>query len=467
MGAGGQNKIIVLEADRIRRDTLKSLLAEGGHLTYSFDDEKNCLDNLLAISPDLVVARSFSNQEGDRFVNSLKWMNADLPLLLISDDLSLNEFVEAAGFTKIGILKENFDTFEFRQEISRLLNDENLIDPPNGFKSPLIVGKSPAMVKIRQMIPALGQFQDPVYIQGEPGCGKELVATAIHSLSKNGDCPFVRVSGETISCERAPGGFEDPASPWVFTGAGQNGIFGTHGGGTLFIDEVGSLPPAFQSWLLLMLDGLERNGFPESGPLPNTRVIASSSIELADVMGRGEFRQDLYHRLSVFKIEIPPLRKRPGDIQPLVDFFVDKFCLSLGRSPFDLAGSTKAVLQNYGWPGNVRELERMVKRVVILGADDAVIEKLCLTSDGSDDCPLVGFGEDFFIPADIDFTDNAAGEFKYFSLKRIARQYTRQIERRAIQKAITTARGNRKKAARLLQISYKSLLNKIKAYDLS
>jgi two-component system response regulator AtoC len=466
MGFGGKNKIIVLEVDRVRRDTLRSFLAEDGHLTFSFQDEKNCLDNLLAINPDLVVTRSFPNQEADRFVNSVKWMRADLPLLVISDDFALQEFVETVGFNKIGFLRENFDHSEFQQEISRLLNDDASNYASNGCPSPLIVGKSPAMVKIRKMIRALGQLPDPVLIQGEPGCGKELVATAIHSHGVHDGSPFVRVSGEAFFGENPPEGFGNPENPWAWGGAGQDGPFGAQGEGTFFIDEVGCLPRVFQSWLLL-LDGAGVKDSSDDRPFPGMRVIVSSSIDLAEAMGRGEFRQDLYHRLSVFKIEIPPLRKRPDDIQPLVDFFSDKYCLSLGKSRFDLPAATQAALRNYSWPGNVRELERMVKRVVILGPADAAIERLCLNSELKDPCPLVGLDEDFFVPADIDYTGDGVGRFQNFSLKRIVRQYIRHTEKRAISEALDATGGNRKKAARQLEISYKSLLNKIKAYNLS
>jgi DNA-binding NtrC family response regulator len=465
MAAGGGKKIIVLDADRVRRDTLRSLLVEGGHLTFIFEDEKKCLDNFLDISPDLVVACSVSNQGVNRFVSYLKWMKAGIPILIISDDLSLNEFVEAVGFSKIGILRENFDIFDVRQEISRLLNDGTSIFPLNGSELPLIVGKSPVMVRIRRMIRALGQLQDPVFIQGEPGCGKELVANAIHFQSTKGRSPFVRVSGEAISSENTPAGFEGHANPWSFVCAGRRRILGTQRDGTLFIDEVGFLPPVFQCWLLL-INGSERNGLPEGECPTGMRIITSSSTDLTNAMVRGEFRQDLYHRLSVIKIEIPPLRKRPDDIQPLVDFFTDRFCLSLGKSRFDWPAVTKTAFLNYSWPGNVRELERMVKRVVVLGAADTVIEKLCLSSDAKDAPPLVGFGKDFLASADI-LTDHTAGRFNNFSLKRIARQYIRQVERRAIQNALDTTGGNRKKAAHLLEISYKSLLNKIEAYDLS
>jgi DNA-binding NtrC family response regulator len=466
MAAGGEKKIIVLDADRVRRDTLRSLLADGGHVTFSFEDEKNCLENLLAIDPDLVVAAALQDQRGDRFVNAVKWAKPELPLLIISDDQPLNRRVKTIGFENIGFLRENNDLSEFQGAIFRLLGDEVPLPEHNGDKFPLIVGRSPAMVRIREMLPALGLSNDPVYVYGEPGTGKELVASAIHLNSKMG-WPFVRIAGEAACLQDLPTGEGGPSNPW---GAlAENDILGKFGGGTLFIDGLESLSLTAQSRLLRLFEETENYGRAEIDGCPShLRILASSARDLADAMRSGAFRKDLYFRLSVFKIEIPPLRKRPEDIQPLVDFFTDTFCLSLGKTRCELTDATRAAFQTYHWPGNVRELKCMVKRTVVLGAENPIIQMLCRSNGGEDSCSPVGSsGEDFQDMVDMDSTGHGTERFKNFSLKRIAREYTRRAEIQAIQKVLDTTGGNRKKTARLLGVSYKSLLSKIKAYDLS
>jgi DNA-binding NtrC family response regulator len=151
-----------------------------------------------------------------------------------------------------------------------------------------------------------------------------------------------------------------------------------------------------------------------------------------------------------------------------VDFFTDTFCLSLGKTRCELADATRAAFQTYHWPGNVRELKCMVKRTVVLGDENPVIQMLC-RNKGEDDSGLLAScgGEDFRGMVDMDSTGHAVDSFENFSLKRIACEYTRRAEKQAIQKVLDTTSGNRKKTARLLGVSYKSLLNKIKAYNLS
>ena len=466
MAASGGKKIIVLDADRVRRETLRSLLDDGGHATFSFDVEKNCLENLLTIGPDLVVVAAFQDHRGDRFVNAVKWAEVELPLLLITDDQPLIRRVKTIGFGNIGFLRENFDLTEFQKAISQLLGDQDPLSEQNGDKFPIIVGNSPAMVRIREMIQTLGLSNDPVYLHGEAGTGKELVATAIHFNSKTGR-PFVRICGQAVCRHDLAAGEGDATNSW---GASvENDILGKIGGGTLFIDGLESLSLTAQSRLLRLFEETENHERAErDGCPPRLRVVASSARDLADAMKCGAFRKDLYFRLSVFKIEIPPLRKRPDDIQPLVDFFTDTFCLSLGKTRCELADATRAAFQTYHWPGNVRELKSMVKHTVVLGAENPAIQMLCRNNGGEDSCSLVGCcGEDLRGVVDMDFTGHGTERFKNFSLKRIARKYTRRAEKQAIQKVLDTTGGNRKKSARLLGVSYKSLLNKIKAYDLS
>jgi DNA-binding NtrC family response regulator len=466
MAAGGGKKVIVLDADRFRHGTLTSLLADGGHVTFSFEDEKNCLQNFLTIDPDLLVVGALQGHQGDRFVNAVKWAKAEVPLLHITDDQPLIRRVKTNGFQNIGFLRENFDLTEFKEAIFQLLGDEEPLFEQSGDKFPLIIGHSPAMVRIREMILALRLSDDPVYLQGEAGTGKELVASAIHFNSQKGK-PFVRICGEA-ACRKDLSAVKGGAlNAW--SAAVQNETWGETGQGTFFIDGLETLSWTAQSRLLRLFEEMDQQGCSEiDGGPPRMRILASSAVDLTDAMRCGAFRQDLYFRLSVFKIEIPPLRKRPEDILPLVDFFTDTFSLSLSKIPCEISDASWAAFQNYHWPGNVRELKSMVKRTVVLGPENPGIQMLCRNNCEKDSNPLVGFcGEDLPGVVDMDSTGHAGNSFENFSLKRIARDYTRRTEKQAIQKVLDITGGNRKKTARLLGVSYKSLLNKIKAYDLS
>ena len=404
MVAGGQQKVMVLEADRVRRDNLRALLDEEGYLTYSFENVKICLDNLKTIDPDLVVASSVHKKWGCRFLYALKWTRPNLPLLIISDDQSITRFVQDIGFTDIGLLRGNFDFYAFQQEIDRLEKNGNPVFQPKELKFPMIVGESQAIVKIRKMVRACCGSDETVFIVGDFGTGKELVANAIHFGSERSNGPYVRVCGEAISLENPGGAVFGRSIAHGSRGNRGNGAFPKPGGGTLFIDEVGLLPPTIQAQLLQILDDIEKEGYCLIGQIPAMRVIVSSSMDLSAAVARGEFRKDLFYRLNVLKIDIPPLRQRPDDITSLVDFFTDKFCMSLGRSHYDLAETTMAVFQSYHWPGNVRELERMVKRTVILGEDNTVVDKLCINNGEKDACHLVGYCEDLFASTD-EFAD--------------------------------------------------------------
>jgi two-component system, NtrC family, response regulator AtoC len=308
----------------------------------------------------------------------------------------------------------------------------------------VVFGRSEGMQALRARLNKVAGANVPVLIQGESGTGKDIIARMIHGLSPWRTGPYVKVN-----CPAIPGtlleselfGYEKGA----FTGA-----YGSKPGrvemahrGTLFLDEISELDSALQSKLLQLLQDGQfcRIGAQEDKKV-EVRIVCATNRQLEAEIENGSFRQDLYYRINVVNLQLPPLRERRADIADLVDYFLEYYnrkynCRARGLSPELLA-----VLQKYHWPGNIRELENLIKRYVILGNEEVI------TSD------LVAREPEYFNP-DI----NLDGPI---SLKKLTRQATRELERKIILKVLQANHWNRKRAARALSISYRALLYKIR-----
>ena len=327
-------------------------------------------------------------------------------------------------------------------------------------KPPSIIGNSPEIVKIREMIPDLSNSREPVLLKGEKGTGRELVAKVIQYQSERKNNPFVKVN-----CSALTNGISKSellgknASPLKDLKQHENGIFTVANTGTLFLDEIGQLPAAYQAELLLLV---EENGAlkPETGTNENVdvRIIASTNNDVETLVDKGVFLKNLFYRLNVISIKIPPLRHRLEDIPFLADFFADKYCAELGKSHYRLSRNTKNIFFSYHWPGNVLELENMVKGAVALGNEDSIISQLDTQTKINE------YTYNIAELIDVKKHINGSGDLP---LKDICRAINAQAEKKLMKQALEKTNWNRKKAAIMLSISYKSLLNKIKAYNLT
>jgi two-component system response regulator AtoC len=238
--------------------------------------------------------------------------------------------------------------------------------------------------------------------------------------------------------------------------------------GTLFFDEVGSISPGFQAKLLrLFEDRAEFKGVQPDPEFFDFRIIVSSSVPLEKYVTKGEFRKDLYYRLNAIQIDLPPLRDRMDDIPLLADFFADKYCLQIKSGHFELSSEIKQLFTRYYWPGNVRELESLVKNVVLLGTENTVIKQFKREMELVSDQVRVNNFDDINSLVTPDDIKRLTKDINRLSLKEIGQEIMEQAEKSILEKVLENTRWNRKKAARMLDISYKSLLNKIKAYELS
>ena len=334
---------------------------------------------------------------------------------------------------------------------------------------PIIVGESRALNAVRDKIEKVSSKDVTVLIRGESGTGKELVAKAIHLKSKRRDENFVQVNCAALRNELLESelfGYMKGA----FTGAthDKQGRFEKANGGTILLDEIGSLSLALQAKILQVLEDrrLSRLGSINDTPI-DVRIIAATNSNLEDKLVKGTFRSDLYYRLNVISIEIPPLRERKEDVFLLTNYFMDKYCSELKKDPIYLDDAIKAHFQKYHWPGNVRELENIIKGVIALQKTDIVYTDLKLGAiEDKEEEDLEWEGGYLNAIWDDRKVRQLIENSRDISLKTIRKQYLAEVEKTAICKALELTRWNRKSAAQLLQVSYKTLLNRIEELNI-
>ncbi len=452
-----QQKIIILENNQQRRDTLKSMIAEWGHTSFIFEKESRCLDNLKPLDPDLVISGSLSVERARRFINTLQLTNCGVPVVIISDDRDILEFVDSNSFGDVSVLNVNSNPDEIESVINRALEDSTGGEESRTY-CPLVVGSSPEMVKIKKKISDLDNVNEAILIQGEPGTGKELLARFIHLRSKRHDKPIVKLSMPQLTADF----FENQLLMLEDPQAKQKGIFAAAHQGTLLLEDIGQMPAEPQATLLKIID--EAGIFKTAENTVNVRVISTSSRDLAALADAGQFRKDLFYRLNVIRIDIPPLRSRLEDIPSLTDFFTDKFCIESGKSHFQLSDKMKNLFACYHWPGNIQELEGLIKRIVFDDAKDRVTKKLRVHKKYRG---ITDYYKDINSLAGLSDVKKHVKDLDNISLKKIGSIFLKRAEKKLMKKALESTNWNRKRAAAMLDISYKSLLNKIKEYNLN
>ena len=383
--------------------------------------------------------------------------DAAMPVVLMTAYGGVAEAVAAMRDGAFDFIQKPIDLEHLRHLLARALERQQLLrenlvlkeEVARRFGFPRIVGEHPEMQSAAREMQRVAPTDTTVLLLGESGTGKELFARALHQLSPRAGKPFVALNCAAIPetlVENELFGHERGA----FTGADvrRPGKFELAHGGTIFLDEIGELPPGAQSKLLRVLEErvVERLG--GSGGVPvNVRVVAASNRDLEAAAGRNEFRRDLYYRLAVCPIRIPALRQRGEDVVVMAEHFLDRFRRELRKPRLKLAPAAVNALRAHAWPGNVRELQNALERAAILNDGELTAADLGLAANVRS------------APAG---PDAPAGD----SLPQVSARAVASVERAKIEATLRECKWNKSAAAQRLGVSYKTLLNKIHAYGL-
>ena len=327
--------------------------------------------------------------------------------------------------------------------------------------------QSPVMQPVAALIERVADCDATVLVTGESGAGKEVVARELHRQSSRRDRPFVKVNCAALPADLLESemfGHERGA----YTGAATAtaGKFEAADRGTLMLDEVAEMPAALQAKLLHVLEDGRFTKLGSNRELEvDVRVIAATNRPLTPMIADGRFREDLYYRLQVIEIHVPPLRERREEIVPLARTFIEECAEHEGRPVPPLTPRLEEALLTYDWPGNVRELENVIQRFVLLQDEDLVLRELVTDRDAAF-APAAVAEPAAAAPVVSPVTPAAPAQTESQSLPMLVRKATSHVEREVIARALDLVRWNRRRAARMLGVSYKTLLNKMKALGL-
>jgi two-component system, NtrC family, response regulator AtoC len=465
-------RVLVIDDDPGVREYLEALVSRQGYQAYPVSSGEEALRSLDHTRPDLVTLDVvLDGMDGLETLRQLKKRLPDVPVVMLSGHGQARTIVEAMRLGASDFLRKPFEVEELELAFQKALENRalrrevaELRGRARSEHEMLIHGGDDGQMKdVREIIEQVADTDITVLVRGESGTGKELVARSVHQLSGRSDKPFVKVNCAALPSELLESelfGFEKGA----FTGAQKRklGKFEYANKGTIFLDEIGEMSPALQAKLLQVLqDGEFSRLGGESDVKVDTRIIAATNRNLEEAVQRGEFREDLYYRLNVVTVQLPPLRERRGAIPLLADHFLRKFGEQYSKELRSLSPETMKRFMDYYWPGNVRELENMVRRMIVLGNEEAVLAELARREP-----PRESAGENGGL-LDLDMLGIDLSDDGGVDLKALSKKASQVAEKRVIEKVLQRTRWNRKEAAERLQISYKALLYKMKENGLS
>jgi two-component system response regulator AtoC len=457
-------RILVVDDSESIRGYLASLLASHGHRVDTAEDGRRALGLIEAgASPDLVLLDvMMPGLDGLETLRRIREHAPNLPVVMLSVVGNARTIVEAMRAGASDYVNKPFVEAELVQGIARVLaragqDGERAQAAKTQASDALWHG--PALAQVRTVIEHVAETDVTVLIQGESGTGKEVVARALHAASRRRQGPFVKVNcaalpGELLESELF--GYERGA----FTGAvaRKPGKFEVAHGGTLFLDEIAEMSPVAQAKLLHVLQDATFTRLGGNREIRvDVRVVAATHRVLAELAAKKLFREDLYFRLNVVNVLVPPLRERRDEVPALVEHFLERFSARYGRAARPPSARLRALLERHPFPGNVRELENLVKRIVVLGSEAPIVRDL-LARERAAKRRAHRFES---LLRDV---EAHAGEQP---LREVGRRAALEAEREAIEQALLLTDWNRKHAARVLGVSYKTLLQKIHECELT
>ena len=441
--------ILIVDDEQGMRQLLSLVFGRAGHQVRAAENGRRAVEMLRETTADLIVSDvRMPDMGGIELLRAARELAPDVAIVMMTAFATVETAREAFKLGADDFIQKPFDVDELKLIVEKALELRQLKQEIQDWRKTQsdrgrldqIIGRSPRMQAVYQMIETVAVVQSTILITGESGTGKELVARAVHNLSPRTDKPFVSINcgafTETL-LESELFGYVRGA----FTGATANrkGLFEAADRGTIFLDEIGEMSPAMQVKLLRVLQ--ERKVRPVGGHEElsvDARVIAATNRDLPAMVKAGTFREDLFYRVSVIPIELPPLREKREDIPELVRHFTEKYCAQAGRA-LGVSERAMALLERYSWPGNVRELEHTIERAVALERTDQIQpERLPEQITNYNPARVAGA---------LDLPDEGLNLTAHLD----------QLEKTYLLEALRRTGGNQTRAAELLQLSVRSL----------
>ncbi len=454
-----QTRILVIDDDEPGRQVMELLLKKAGFKTLSAADGNQGVALVREKLADLVLVDLFlPDKDGIQILREIRQESPEIEVMVITGHASAETAVQAMKEGAFDYITKPVNFEELKLVIAKAREKQRLLSEnvylrkqlQERFQFKNIIGSSPAMQRVFERMQRITKTDSTVLILGESGTGKELVARALHHNGRRSSHAFV-----AVNCGAIPETLLESElfghAKGAFTGAVRDklGKFEAANHGTIFLDEIGTMPMHLQSKLLRVLQEQEVERVGATKPIKlDVRVISATNADLEEQVRQGSFREDLYYRLNVIPLTLPPLRERREDLLPLASHFLDKFCHLMGRPVMTLSKPALDALERYRWPGNVRELENVVERLVALTEQDLIRpEHLPLEITEATERPK-GVCLDLS-PEGIDMP--AAIE---------------ELERKLIGKALQMSAGVKAKAAALLGLNRTTLVEKMKRLDI-
>ncbi|MEL6349625.1 MAG: sigma-54 dependent transcriptional regulator [Myxococcota bacterium] len=454
----GQGTILVCDDEELIRWSLNEHLTAEGYRVVEAEDGEDCLSKIDQEAPDLIISDlKMPRMDGMEMLRRLRASDNEVPVIVLTAHSAVESAIEATRLGAGAYLSKPFDLREVSLTVKKAFEQQRLQNEIRYLRGQQedaynrIIGRSATMQRLFQTLRRLENIDAPtVLVIGESGTGKDLIAHAIHEMGPRKAGPMMEVDCASLPeqlIESELFGHERGA----FTDARQTkrGLFEVARGGTIFLDEIGEMSPGTQAKLLR---ALENRRFKRVGGVSyidlDASVIAATNRDLAEEVKRGNFREDLYFRLNVIRIEVPALRNRRDDIPLLSDHLIKKFNDEFRRAIRGVSAEAMQMMQRYPWPGNVRELRNVIERIIILEADD-IIEADHLPAElryGGGGRGTGGAGTPFLLPEE-------GVELEL-------------VERSLLQQAMDRTHGNQSAAARLLGISRYALRYRLEKYGL-
>jgi DNA-binding NtrC family response regulator len=462
-----KGSVLICDDEEIMRDVLETILTTAGYRVELAKKGEEALEMYSQRPSDVVLMDvSMPGIGGLTALEEMLKVDPDAVIIMITAYATFDTAISAWEKGAHGVIRKPFQNDQILAFVSKGIRRRKAEEERQTLRQVMsksvsrdaIVGRSEKMEDIFRLVERVAPARSTVLIQGESGTGKELVAKAIHEASPRHDKPFV-----VVNCSNIPSELLESElfghTKGAFTGAvaSKKGLFEVADTGSIFLDEIGDLRPEMQVRLLRVIQEREFTPIGETAPTKvDVRIIAATNVDLKDAVKSGTFREDLYFRLSVVPIELPPLRQRREDILPLAQHFIRKYNEENGRTVSEsFTSEVLSLLENYYYPGNVRELENIIERAVVIAATDEITVD-CLRPEVRD--PALAF----------EMVKKTEGSSAEIDIARGVNFYdeVKSFEIDLIRRALDQTAGHQSRAAQLLGLNATTLNSKIKAYNI-